>query len=183
VRRAVEGSSRVSATTGIVTPAGDNLWMDVEIRDRQPWGRDLRYVLTWTLLEAGTVLSIPQLLRRVEAAGFVVPGRPSKTIADALRWEIARGRAVRVGRGLYRAGVVPRQTKSRIRHRVIALRRAMAAAVQADVPSFEPDPTTGRVELPPATVAFLAASSARTAVVAKTRDARQTQTSRPPDST
>jgi hypothetical protein len=95
--------------------------------DRVPWGRDLRYVLTWTLLDAATTLSIRELVRRVEDAGFVVPGRASKTVADALRWEIARGRVVRVGRGLYRPGVVPRQTKSRIRRRVAALRSAMAA--------------------------------------------------------
>ena len=119
--------SRVLATTVTVTPAGDNLAMDVHTRDREPWGRDLRYVLTWTLLEAGTTLSVRELLRRVEAAGFVVSGRPSKTVADALRWEIARGRVVRVGRGLYRAGVVPRQTKSRIRRRVVTLRAGIAA--------------------------------------------------------
>lgn len=107
--------------------------MDGHDDDRQLWGRDLRYVLTWHLVEAGTVLSVGELVRRVAADGFVVPGAANKAVSDALRWEIRRGRVVRVGRGRYRSGVMPRQTKSRIGGRVRTLRRAASAATR-DVP-------------------------------------------------
>jgi hypothetical protein len=85
-------------------------------------GVDLRYLLTWCLVEAGAAMSVGDLVRSVDGDGFVVVGQANKTIADALRWEIGHGRVVRVGRGLYRSGAMPRQTKSRIRTRVTQLR-------------------------------------------------------------
>jgi hypothetical protein len=87
------------------------------------WGVELRYLLTWYLADSGLVLSVTDLVRLMEADGLAVEGEANKVVSDALRWEIRKGRAVRVGRGRYRCGVMPRQTKSRIRLRVMALRQ------------------------------------------------------------
>ena len=105
------------------------------------WGRDLRYVLTWHLVEAGAVLSVGQLVRAVAGDGFGLPAPGNKVVSDALRWEVARGRVVRVGRGRYRSGTMPKATKSRIGTRVRALRRD-AFAETRNPPSLPP-PTAG----------------------------------------
>ena len=47
---------------------------------------------------------------------------PSKAVSDALRWEVRRGRVVKVARATYRATDWPRTTTHRIRTRVLALR-------------------------------------------------------------
>jgi hypothetical protein len=83
--------------------------------------------LTWYLVEARSVVPLAQLVATVEADGFRLAGRPGKTASDALRSEIGRGRVVRVGRGRYTAGSIPRQTKSRIRHGVRELRAEIVA--------------------------------------------------------
>lgn len=79
---------------------------------------DLRYVLTIVLLDAGRPLSTSELLTAVRAAGRDVSGRASKTVSDALRWEVRRGRVVRVGRSQYAPGTMPRSTQWWIRRRV-----------------------------------------------------------------
>lgn len=84
-------------------------------------GTDLRYALTRLIQLLGPV-TIPQLLAHLAEWGFVVGGRPSKTVSDALRWEIGRGRVYRCGRGTYRQGWAPRGTEYRIIARVVALR-------------------------------------------------------------
>lgn len=101
--------------------------MDVYAHRRTVSGLDLRYLLTWLLVEGGT-LTVGELARRLEADGFGVAMPVSKTLSDALRWEVRRGRVVRVGRGRYGPGAMPRQTRSRIRCRVAALRRHAVAA-------------------------------------------------------
>lgn len=80
------------------------------------WGRERRYVLTELLWERGP-MTVAELVAAVAAEGWWVGGRPSKTISDALRWEIAHGRVVRLGRGRYGPGRMPKQTKSWIRCR------------------------------------------------------------------
>jgi hypothetical protein len=91
------------------------------------YGLNLRYLLTALLLDTAHILSVGELVAMVRAEGFVVDGRPSKAVSDALRWEVRRGRVIRHGRGRYGAGSMPRQTKSRIRQRVAALRRQVVA--------------------------------------------------------
>ncbi|QXC63527.1 hypothetical protein KSP35_13525 [Aquihabitans sp. G128] len=80
-------------------------------------GIELRYLLTLHLVAAGPS-TVKELVDVVDRAGFVLAGRPSKVISDALRWEVARGRVVRLGRGSYGARRVPRSTFQRMRQRV-----------------------------------------------------------------
>lgn len=83
-------------------------------------GTDLRYVLT-RMLELTGPATITELVAELAEWGFAVNGRPSKTVSDALRWEMGYGRVWRIGRGRYRAGEMPRGTDYRIRKRVAAL--------------------------------------------------------------
>lgn len=88
--------------------------------DRFLGGRMLRYVLTDTLCTRGPC-TVAELTAAVGATGRVLSGRPSKVVSDALRWEIAHGRVVRLGRGRYGPGRMPRQTRAWIRDRVRAI--------------------------------------------------------------
>ena len=81
-------------------------------------GRDLRYVLTVVLHQAGRPLTVAELVVILERDGLGIVGRPSKTISDALRWEIGKGRVVKVGRSTYARGRMPRSTASWIRQHV-----------------------------------------------------------------
>lgn len=84
-------------------------------------GIELRYVLTMQLFLHGPA-SIAELLDGLAWHGFCVRGRASKAVSDALRWEIGRRRAVRLTRGWYGPGRMPRGTEYRIHARVMALR-------------------------------------------------------------
>lgn len=84
-------------------------------------GRDLRYLLTWLLIENGP-LTVARLADLVTGEGFDLGGRRSKVVSDSLRWEIAWGRVERIGWGTYAARSIPITTSRRIRHRVKALR-------------------------------------------------------------
>ena len=84
-------------------------------------GASLRYSLL-TLLEELGPCSIGELLWHLELRGLRVGGRdPSKTVADVLRYECAKGRARRVGRGRYRALRRPETTRRRHRARLLDL--------------------------------------------------------------
>jgi hypothetical protein len=83
-------------------------------------GLHLRYLLTLHLADEGEA-SIGDLVAAVDRAGYALAGRPSKTVSDALRWEVRRGRAVRRGRGRYGPGTMPRQTRSWMRQRLRSL--------------------------------------------------------------
>ncbi|HUS61114.1 MAG TPA: hypothetical protein VMY34_02890 [Acidimicrobiales bacterium] len=78
-------------------------------------GRDLRYLLTLVLQQSDRPLSVAELVTILEQRGHAIDGRPSKAVSDALRWEIGRGRVIRVGRSSYLRGRVPRSTLSFIR--------------------------------------------------------------------
>lgn len=81
-------------------------------------GLELRSLLVLVLLDRGGPVSVSELSEAVGRSGFAVRGRPSKQIADALRWEVARGRVVRLERGMYAAGHVAKVTRHRMRGRV-----------------------------------------------------------------
>jgi hypothetical protein len=89
-------------------------------------GLELRYLLTVALLDHDRVLTIAELLHALDRGGFIVDGRPSKTVSDALRWEVRKGRVVRAGRGRYAAGRMPRSTQWWIRRRVASLREQLS---------------------------------------------------------
>ena len=88
------------------------------------WGRELKGIeirsfATLFMLDAGRPVRVKELVEALHDRGFAVAGRRSKVISDGLRWEVARGRVQRLGRGLYRAtGRIPRTTLRRMRKRV-----------------------------------------------------------------
>jgi len=84
-------------------------------------GRELRWVLTVCLFDRGPS-SVPELVTMIDRSGFVLTGRASKAVSDALRWEIKHGRVRRLGRGVYGPASIPRQTLSWRRARVRELR-------------------------------------------------------------
>ena len=86
-------------------------------------GIELRYVLTMQLAHSGPA-TITEMMDALNAQGFCVPGRASKAISDALRWEMGRDRVRRLGRGLYGPRYIPRGTEYPIHQRVLALRAA-----------------------------------------------------------
>lgn len=83
-------------------------------------GIELRYVLTHNLDVHGPA-SIYEMLQLLEHQGFAVVGNPSKAVSDAMRWEIGRGRARRLRRGVYAPDSMPRSTAYRIHQRVLDL--------------------------------------------------------------
>lgn len=89
-------------------------------------GRELRYVLTLTLFQAGRPMSVADLAAALAVAGFEVNGRASKTISDSLRWEIGRGRVVRLTRSRYVTGKIPTSTRYWIRSHVREMQQRAA---------------------------------------------------------
>jgi hypothetical protein len=85
-------------------------------------GLDLRSALVVLLLDRGRPMPLAEMDARLRRAGFVLAGRPGKAVSDALRWEVARGRVRRLGRGIYGPGVVAKSTKHRMRARVATTR-------------------------------------------------------------
>jgi hypothetical protein len=84
-------------------------------------GTELRYALTLFLAQNGPK-TVKELIDGLVHQGFAVEGRPSKTISDALRWEVRLGRVFHKGRGRYAPGWAPRSTEYRIHKRVTELR-------------------------------------------------------------
>jgi len=77
-------------------------------------GRGLRWVLL-DELKRHTQLSVAAMARTLADHGFDLgPGRASKLISDALRWEVRRGRITRPSRGIYRWAGTTRATSRRI---------------------------------------------------------------------
>ena len=103
-------------------------------------GQALRYALSLALLDAGE-LTVPQLVQRVEAAGYVIDGRASKSVSDALRWEVDHARVVRVGRGRYRTGRIPRSTVRWMQRRLDERRAAAIAWFDAGDDTTPTPPT------------------------------------------
>ena len=88
-------------------------------------GTELRYLLTDRLFVTGSA-TIAELVNTLSGQGFQISGRASKTVSDALRWEVSRGRVYRLRRGRYGPGWMPRSTEHRIRTRARALRAEVA---------------------------------------------------------
>ena len=94
-------------------------------------GIDLRYALTMYVFQHGPA-TVADLIDALDFQGFEILGRPSKSVSDALRWEIAHGRVRRLARGRYGPASMPRATESRIHLRVLALREEAAAMAGPD---------------------------------------------------
>ena len=90
-------------------------------------GLQLRSAIVVLLLDRGGPMSVPELVAGIRRSGFELEGRASKAVSDALRWEVGRGRVVRVRRGIYAAGRVAKVTRHRMRARVAATRRRATA--------------------------------------------------------
>jgi hypothetical protein len=88
-------------------------------------GIELRYALTEQLAKHGKA-TIAELIQALAAHGFTIAGQPSKSVSDALRWEIGRGRVRRLGHGWYGPAGMPRATEHRIHKRVLQLRAEVA---------------------------------------------------------
>ena len=86
-------------------------------------GRQVRRVIVTWLIEADRALTVADLVERLADARLWTTGRPGKVVSDSLRWEIGRGRVVRVRRGTYAVGRIPRSTAFRIRREGHALLR------------------------------------------------------------
>lgn len=84
-------------------------------------GIELRYVLTMHLFDCGPA-SVNDLIEALSARNFHIRGRASKSVSDALRWEITHDRVRQLGRGRYGPGWMPRSTEHRIHQRVLTLR-------------------------------------------------------------
>ena len=77
-------------------------------------GRGLRFVLVNELAKHES-LTVAEMVTLVRRYGFDLGGRESKIISDALRWEVARGRVIKLARAVYRYGSMPPSTARRIR--------------------------------------------------------------------
>ncbi|MGZ6780227.1 MAG: hypothetical protein ACXVGO_14670 [Mycobacterium sp.] len=90
-------------------------------------GPDLRYLLTAYLYDHGSA-TVEELVDALAYHGFRPVGRSSKAVSDALRWESARGRVIRVRRGRYGPGSMTRAVAHRIVQHVRALHDQVAAS-------------------------------------------------------
>jgi hypothetical protein len=67
------------------------------------------------LLRTGRPCSPAEVLGAIESWGYQVGSTtPGKAVADALAYEVGRGRLRRVGRGRYRVGRISRGSRYRI---------------------------------------------------------------------
>ncbi|HET9076266.1 MAG TPA: methylmalonyl-CoA mutase family protein [Acidimicrobiales bacterium] len=80
------------------------------------WGRDLRCAIVALMLGSGRTWTVGDVVAALRHRGLVPPA--AKVVADAMGHEAGRGRIIRVERGMYRAGYVPRRTRTRIRGRL-----------------------------------------------------------------
>ncbi len=96
---------------------------------------DLRYALTLYLFQHGPT-TVADLIEALQYQGFDIPGRASKSVSDALRTDVANGRVLRLKRGRYGPGSMPRSTEHRIHSRVMALREEAAEITSRDCDAF-----------------------------------------------
>jgi hypothetical protein len=109
------------------------------------WGRSLRFVLTGELQQRGT-MTVAEMVVFLAERGYDLNGRPSKTISDSLRWEVARGRVIRVRRGVYRYGRPPRTTARRIQLFAQRCDAWIVAVMRSEVPPPTPPTHHDRVQ-------------------------------------
>lgn len=114
---------------GAKGPMRPSIWGNPEVRDA--WGepeRDhgivclrgasVREAAVAVLINARRPLTILEIIQRLDRRGCVLPGpKPRQVLADGLGHEVKKGRVVRVRRGVYEIGRVPRTTAWRLGRR------------------------------------------------------------------
>ena len=109
-------------------------------------GRGLRFLLVDELAKRDS-MTVAEMVVMVRRYGFDLGGRESKIISDALRWELARGRVVKLARGVYRYGKVPISTARRIRIFAAAALDWIVAPTRTNNPTKTPSRSaTGPIE-------------------------------------
>lgn len=98
-------------------------------------GKYLRWVVCVHLAGTRRTMTVAEIVEALEADGHVIAGRAGKTVSDALRWEVARGRVVQNGRGRYGPGKINRSTLYSMRERAAAAR---PTGIKAVAPSDDP---------------------------------------------
>lgn len=112
-------------------------------------GIDLRHALLIVLDRRRPEPStIAEMLHDLRGLGLfpAAIGAP-KTVSDALRWEVKRGRVVKVHRGLYRIGHLPETTRWRALRRIERTRASYSGALR-DPPKLVRDLSTEFRDLP-----------------------------------
>lgn len=75
--------------------------------------RELRYLAVAELVQSGRSMTAKELAAVIQGRGLTIgAAQPNKAVSDALRWEVAKGRVDKPARGVFRAGRMPKSTKS-----------------------------------------------------------------------
>lgn len=96
------------------------------------YGLPLRYLACISLRQTRRPMSVGELVAAIQTGGWDLGDQPNKLIADALRWEVRKGRVVKVGRGSYRYGRMPRSTEWWMQNQVDSIRSARFAQTLAE---------------------------------------------------
>ena len=94
------------------------------------------------------VTTVAELVQVLRAEGYDLGGRESKVVSDALRWEVARGRVIRRGRGVYAYGRTPASTARRVRIFALQCHAWIVATTRAEQPPPTPQVTPDRLTVP-----------------------------------
>jgi hypothetical protein len=100
-------------------------------------GADLRYLLTAYLYDHGAS-TVDELVDALTYHGFRIVGHASKAVSDALRYEVGRGRVIRLHRGCFCPASMPRDAEHRIHLRVLALHDQVAQMSRRERQPGEP---------------------------------------------
>ena len=106
---------------------------------REIRGRELRYELFGLITRSPRGISVPALIIGLRQIGFVAPDPANKSIADALRWEVRRGRVVRLERGRYAKGHMT-AAAGRARWARFKVRRELDLDREAEIAWWDHDP-------------------------------------------
>lgn len=114
-------------------------------RDESRWwdpvgelrGINLRAWLVLAVADSDRVVTVAELVSGLDTSSYGYVGRASKTISDALRWEVRKGHLRRLGRGRYALGRLSRSARYRMRNRLRAVRARMQQRARTTADSDE----------------------------------------------